>query len=652
LPIARSGIDTQTIFEVFSMVLETANCEADLIDGKAAPLFDLLERPFYVLGIDPTASDLEVNGAGGVARYGALDSELRLSCAREAVLALDKRLLSELSYPLDSRPEEIAALYDALLGNASVAECLSIADRLAPLSRANFCAHLAARQPANGTLLYTMVASHGAIDSTEIYELLKTFRSTAKRPIPSLLNVVHGLRELLDLHAAAAISEYDNVDDASEPVLACTQAVLASGERYQIEALEGFLRTYRKAIKVKRSRAATLVEKASDALRQQPEDMRLVAVFSDALRFWCLLCRPLIAFNAHQNCEGDETLEGPPNCVLRLIDDLTGRHHYTVARQIAELGRAELDLAGEPFQILRARLGLLSSAEAVRRLRELINELDGAPSLIGSLERNGFGPRTEQPVGGLWEAFSKAALLAGQTDFSEPWSLLRDLAMRLSQSQHHLAASALLRGMIQHGHGVGAPSGILATLPYDLVLIEGQRRLRPEESQTAVPVENAPRPPLEPEAVGRRPGSLQGLLKGLRLAAAALVGAAAYFGFGQVPALRWQQLPATLLSTGASGPDEEAMPPVGTGQRYGLPYVRYCQFQQERLKIIKELAKGPEDVRAYNLLVVDFNARCSDFLYQTQDLMTVAAEVAANQLRLEADAKRIVSSWPGHDGTR
>jgi hypothetical protein len=628
------------------MALETANCEVDLIDGKA-PLFDLMERPFYVLGIDPAATDFEINGAAAVARYGALDSEQRLLCAREAILAPARRLLSELSYPLDSRPEEIAALYDALLGNASVAECLSIADRFAPLSRANFCAHLAARQPANGPLLYAVVASHGATDSTEIYELLKTFRSTAKRPIPSLLSVVQGLRELLDLHAEAAISKYDNVDDASEPVLVCTQAVLASGERYQIEALGRFLRTYRKAIEIKQSRAATLVEKASDALRQQPEDMRLVAVFSEALRFWCLLCRPLIMFNAHQNREDDEVLQNTPNCVLRLLDDLTRRHHYTVANQIAELGRAELDLAGGPFEVLRARIDMLSSGRAIQRLRELVSELDGAPSLIGCLEQHGFGPHIVQPVGRLWKAFSEAAHFTSQSDFTEPWSLLRDLAMRLCQSQHHTAASALLRGMLQHGQSVGAPSGILVTLPYTLVLIEGQRRTQPEESR-AGPPERVPRPPLAREVVGRR----RVPLRGLRLAGAALAGAAAYFGFGQVPALRWQPLPAASLSTGASASDEEALPPVGTGQRYGLPYVRYCQFQQERLKSIKELAKGPEDVRGYNLLVVDYNARCSDFLYQSQDIVTVAAEVTANKSRFEADAKRIVSNWPGHAGPR
>ena len=79
-----------------------------------------------------------------------------------------------------------------------------------------------------------------------------------------------------------------------------------------------------------------------------------------------------------------------------------------------------------------------------------------------------------------------------------------------------------------------------------------------------------------------------------------------------------------------AAPEPESIPPVGTGQRYSLPFVRYCHFQAERLKTIKPLANGPEDARAYNLLVVDYNARCSDFLYQAQDLALVEAEVSAN----------------------
>jgi hypothetical protein len=637
------------VFQISRMALEDANIELDPTDRNRGPRFDLLEQPFYVLGIDPAATDLEVNGAIAVRRYGALDSEPRLLTACEAILCPERRLSSELSYPLDSRPPEIAAVYDALLSNASVRECLSIADKLAPLSRANFCAHVAARQPADRTVLDAIVASHAAISGTEVYELLKTFRTSAKWAPPSLSSVVQGLQELLDLHAEAVISKYNNIEDAAEPVLACTQATLASGGRHQIEVLQRFLAAYRKAIEIKRSGAAILIKKASVALQQRPEEVRLVAVLSSALQFWRLLCRPLILLNAHQNHLDDADLQAPADCVLSLLDDLERRHYHTTAHQIAKLGRSALGFPGEGLVV--SRIEGRASDSPIKRLRDLMGQIEADPSILGEdRDCSGTDIPAGRPADRLWEAFAEAAHTDERGAAGEPWTLLRDLAMRLSGNQHHEEAVALLRGMIKQGQGIATPPEILATLPYDLVLIESQKRAQPAASRAEASgcleaiARTTPKPVTLKPAPGRRR-----LLKGLRLAGAALAGLAVYFGFGQMPAPRWQVSPNPILN-GANAPGEEAIPPVGTGQRYSLPYVRYCQFQQERLKIIKELAKSPEEVRAYNLLVVDYNARCSDFLYLQQDLVTAVAEVTANKSRIETEATRIVSGWPGHEG--
>jgi hypothetical protein len=576
-----------------------------------------------------------------------------------------------LSYPLDSGPYEIKGLYTALSSAASTNDLLLIADQLAPLSRANFYAHLAASRPADSAILYAIVVSHGAIDSTEIYEALKVVRTTAGWATPSLLSVDQGLRQIFDVHASATLGRYENVEDAAEPLLGCTRAILASDERFPIEVLTRFLTLYRGSIETKRARASALIVNAAEGLRQRPEEDRLAAVLSKALQFWGLLCGPLILLNAHQGREDDEDFRRPPGDVSRLVDDLILRQHYTVARQIAETGRGLPDLAGKPFETQLSRIAHLAPGGPFKGLQDLAGQLDADPSLlVEALEQSGFGSHAGEPAGRLWNAFAKAAHSSDETDSAEPWSLLRDLAMRLSRSEHHAAASALIRGLIQQGQAFAAPPEILVMLPYDLMLIEGQKHappiegvLRPSPSLEAA-VQTPPKPPRlavqpaqqpapagKPEPAPRRgkpAGKRRSLLKGLRLAGGALAGAGLYFGFGEVPALRWQQVSRPPLLQGAIAPEEEAMPPVGTGQRYSLPYVRYCHFQQERLKVVKELAQGAENVRAYNLLVVDYNSRCSDFLYQPQDLVTAVAEVTANRSRIEADAKQIVSTWPGH----
>jgi hypothetical protein len=130
----------------------------------------------------------------------------------------------------------------------------------------------------------------------------------------------------------------------------------------------------------------------------------------------------------------------------------------------------------------------------------------------------------------------------------------------------------------------------------------------------------------------------------------ALGGLAFYRGFDRPPS-SWFHA-ASSESGEAPTIYAELMPAVGTGQHLLLAGVRYCLYQEERVRILKELAHSPDDVRAFNLLAVDYNARCSDFFYQDDDLKRVIAEVAAGRDKLAADARNIMADWPGHDTAR
>lgn len=112
---------------------------------------------------------------------------------------------------------------------------------------------------------------------------------------------------------------------------------------------------------------------------------------------------------------------------------------------------------------------------------------------------------------------------------------------------------------------------------------------------------------------------------------------------------------ATFFVASASNPPQsnaepELLPPAGNGQRFTREYVRYCHFQEERLRVVKQRVRAPEDVRAYNALAADYNSRCANFFYQDEDLRIVKEEVVAKRKLLEADAERILSTWPWRNG--
>ena len=76
--------------------------------------------------------------------------------------------------------------------------------------------------------------------------------------------------------------------------------------------------------------------------------------------------------------------------------------------------------------------------------------------------------------------------------------------------------------------------------------------------------------------------------------------------------------PAAAPSLPALGPEQ--IPAVGKEQHLTLDYVRYCRFQEERLRIIKGRVQGPDDIKAFNGLANDYNSRCANFYYLDDDL--------------------------------
>jgi hypothetical protein len=238
--------------------------------------------------------------------------------------------------------------------------------------------------------------------------------------------------------------------------------------------------------------------------------------------------------------------------------------------------------------------------------------------------------------------------------------MMRDFSLRLSNTpEAATAVASLISGLVDYGERVSVTPKLLKSLRDNLDFMQSflgaefaPESFEPNQSQTEksfvfriVRRSRLIMPKLN--VVGRlKRKHIIGLigLAGLVLVALATL-EGVYVGFDKVRSLFPKTLVAALFQRSPLG--AEAKPPVGTGQRLALDGVRYCHFQKERLRIIKQEVQGPEDARAYNLLIVDYNSRCSDFFYQDDDLKLVLAEVSAKNDLLAADAKRIMSTWPG-----
>lgn len=599
------------------------------LTNETAFSFDLFAQPFRILRVDPAATDQQVDDAFDIARQQRLASGYELVGARESIFDRSRRLLHELSYPIDSPRADVDALYTILSSDAPTSELLLFAERLAPLSRANYVAHIVANRPAESALLRALVEAHASIEPMEIYETLKVLRKTGENPTPSLASVNEGLERLLAMHAQAAIARFKRTEDSIEPVLACTQQILGLGNRHQIDVLSSLLAAYHQATRQQQSARVQEVKTACQVLQILPTEAPSLEALTKALFGWASLCRPLIIFDIHRRAL-EPDLEITTDLVRALTTHLAAHQHYDVALEVANLSRnilSPMPKAVERLDEDKRRIERLIVDAEMKPLEDFIDGFESDFGLLSeALKKNGFGQKSTDPARGLWEQFVKVAEVTNRVQSTEPWMLIRDLANHLNDNlEDPKAGSALVIGLIHHGEKVSAEPSLLATLREDLRLIKAKDQ--PEES-------------LPTKARRKRKVWPVGL-------ALVAVGAIAlYLGFDRGRWPWWKNFAKTPISSTAANVEIE--PPVGTGQHFSLGNVRYCHFQEERLRVMKENVRSAEDTRAFNMLVVDYNSRCSDFFFQDSDVATVTADVAENRQRLAAEAAQIMSTWPGH----
>jgi hypothetical protein len=596
--------------------------------------FDPIGQPFRVLNIDPSATAAQVTAAHALAIQRREDSQEALIDARNAILDVDLRLSCELAYPIDSAAHQIETFYAALSSDKPTSELLQIAHHLGPLSQANFLACLGSRRPVESPELIALIEAQAAVDANEVYDILRAVRRRAGLATPSLVSVSQELQGLFIVQGEAALSGYDTAQQAAEALSGCATTILADGERYRIEALSDLLSAYRRSTTAERSKADADIRNASENLQRHPDGSSAIEKLTGELAAWGQLCRPLIAFNAYGG-HHDQDIEDAVDHLRVLLADLSARRHLETFRIVVELARALFGSAPDRVGAMDKTALLfqkLSCEAEIAALDELIEQAPGDSSLVKILERDGFGNKSGQAALGLWQTFCRAVDTTKASDYADqPWILIRDLAAKLSESPDNLAAaSSVLSGAIQHAEDEAADPEIQETFRADLRDIQARR------------------PGI---ASGKRPAWGR-FGKHALLAGAALFGSVGMFmlyrHFEPVVLRELSPSPNQLAAQTSTSPDAEVIPPVGRGQRLALSSVRYCRFQEERLRIVKRHVNGSDDVRAYNMLASDYNSRCSDFFYQDKDQKDISDEMDIKRPMLEADAMRILATWPWH----
>src|ERR1700689_3777851 len=113
---------------------------------------ELLDQPFLLLGVDPTATKDQIEDAVEYARRRKSAFEEILTTTREILLNPARRLPYELAYPLGCPVSELEEWRRLVSAGVQSDELLKYAAQLSPLSQANFFAYAAAHRAAEAEL--------------------------------------------------------------------------------------------------------------------------------------------------------------------------------------------------------------------------------------------------------------------------------------------------------------------------------------------------------------------------------------------------------------------------------------------------------------------------------------------------------------------
>jgi hypothetical protein len=598
----------------------------------ATSRYELFAGRFRLLAVDPAATKAQVGQAYAVAREQAIAPNQTLAEARDDILDPDRRLLCELAYPLDGTTDQVDTFYADLGGNNSASELVLAANDLPPLSKANFLVHLAGRQAADANLLIALVGAHAALDAAAIFEILKERRSRAGFTVTTLAGVEQGLQELQALHFNVVMDAYRPAQCAAEPLLDCTHEVLSSPDRYRVKALSGLLDTYRRSVAGLTIQVSNDMDAACEALKQRPDDAS-VNRFEKAFKDWMLPIAPLMLFEAHQKLRNERT-DRTIARVRTLLADLIARGDLETARETVNIclnafsllpGILVPGIVG-PFEEAATALHDLSLEAEITPLDELIQNCSRHPEpVIAALRRDGFGSGSSAPVRALWETFSQAVTATHATKLhARPWMAMRDFASHLkAQPESADAATTMISDLLRFGESLPATPATLDILRDDLSKLATKASPSTDRPDRSIPYVRT---------------ALFIILPAAMLSALLAYG---YFN----PAFQ----PFQIFARQAVPREEpEMIPPPSKGERFKREFVRYCHFQEERLRALKQHVRGPQDIQAYNMLANDYNSRCSNFYFLDEDLRIVKEEIKAKKQVLEADAERILSTWPWH----
>ena len=616
--------------------------------------FALTNNAFYILKSGYDADRSDIAELVEEAEFDEVFEPQVIQRAQQSLLAPNARLEQEISWLPELNKAQTSNVL-SLVGSGDLEALIETSKHAPELAKANILAHFSGSENINDRLFHALVAAWDEIDEANILNFINEKRLSAEFPRVEPEQLHNALMELEKQHARSAAVGIWSLDRPGEVM---DRIVVAELKRHPSSSLlEQFVRNYDILSEPDLARISDEIDKViSDADDAEADLEALVTRVSDLLVRWDDVNQPVQVYEEHQGHEEGRSKRIYEKLRSLCLDFANNRSEFTEARRLSEALLRTFPELQSVAEVLKEDVAALENLDEQKKLHEeykpLIDACEAAKTKLPT------------PVATVLNIFEDS--VSRGADGSIAFNIVRDLALHINNDCNDpQTAFKLLDGALTFS-GARPSQELRKTLEEERTVLHRNWKMNELEKNSGnLTAMLQTVDDLLKFARGSERDELQQLKTkldrkrlGEKLKWVFYASIAAVIGFLVIademdrPSNRSTYQPsAPRAATPAPTPAPatratiEIMPSVGQGRTLNRSQIRYCVFQGQRLDIIRTLSTTNYQIDRFNVLIDDFNSRCSSYRYISGDLSSAEREALKNAAKLQADARRIVSSW-------
>lgn len=650
--------------------------------------FDLTSNPFHVLGVSVRNTRDEIAEAYENAIIDGEHDEQSLLQAHQALIGPKTRLEAELSWLPELLPSRAKDLLSLLETGSAADDLFSEIGELTGLSLVNISAGLCSRFPGRGDLVEALIESFDEVSLEDAVATINESRSVSGFPNANPALVAEILPKISEAHARTAA---DAISLAEHPGLVMTEIV--NNLIPEIGPARDFLEEvgihYDSWSAPRLREIKDQIDGAVETLRADPETKEPVSLIERLLDEWDEYSQPCQLLEEAKGL--DERRSKVVSSELRdlclwlsnekNVHDAALRISKALLKTFPELPSVMIQSSDD----IGALETLVDSAKAFDLFAPLIRAveycLENLEDLDDDLLMTAFSADGRGLAQKLFLTFSEGAVAVSGTDHASlPWMMVRGVAIELNNTASSTdGAFKILKGL-ESFSDADLPPDVEEQLKIDLTTIGSNVKWKEliiaaknDDLNAGLRLANELLATSENEeertTIEQFKGTIKNRLKTRKLkwifwgVAASLV--AFFLIKDQIQSNKRRSYtprpstytsptitysPSSTSKSRKSAPSTssiaEERPPIGSGRSLTTNQVRYCVFQRARLVYLKGNPNRNMTASKFNLLVDDFNSRCSNYRYQSGVLKRTKHELEKNRAKVLREADRVSQIGP------